>query len=213
MATTACQCAWSVAERATPRPAPTLTVSPPFFARSTTGNEGATANVLGRNISCACGTKGGVIYNQGGTVRNVTFSGFLVRGTNQGAGIKISRPGKDATGGLVEGVAWEDYRIEGPRNAALYINVFSEDAQPPCELPKNPALPNWLTVRGALFKNVSASVPAGQAAGCFRCTPGAPCGMVADGLRVVEAGSGAAARPFVCRNAHMAGAAEPSACA
>lgn len=175
----------------------------------TTGNLGFTRGVFARNISCACGTNGGVIYNQGGTVSNVTFSGFTVRNTNQGAGVKLSEPGRDATGGLVENVAWVDYSIEGPRYAALYINVFSEDAQPPCKLPAKPGLNNWLTVRGAVFRNVSASAP-GAAAGCFRCTPGSPCSMQLDGVRVAGESSG-----WACLNAAQsvgAGGAEPAAC-
>jgi lysophospholipase L1-like esterase len=175
----------------------------------TTGNAGFTRGVYAKNISCSCGTNGGVVYNQGGNVSNVTFAGFFVNGTNQGAGVKLSEPGRDATGGLVEGVAFIDYAIHNPRFAALYINVFGEDSQAPCALPQKPGLENWLTVRGALFRNVTAHAPGAQA-GCFRCTPGAPCSMELDGVRVDGARSG-----WTCLNAAQAvgaGGAAPAAC-
>lgn len=174
----------------------------------TTGNAGFTAGVLARNISCACGTNGGVVYNQGGAVRNVTFSGFSVRGTNQGAGVKLAEPGRNATGGVVEGIIWENYAITNPRYAALYINVFQEDAQPPCALPPKPDLTNWLTVRGAVFRNVTADAP-GVQPGCFRCTPGAPCDVEMDGVRADAAGG------WTCLNAVVRvgeGGASPPAC-
>jgi len=181
----------------------------------TTGNDGSSSDVLLENVHCECGTNGFVIYNQGGTIRDVVAQGITVSSTNQGAGVKLSRPGKDATGGLVQNVTWKDYTIFHPRYAALYVNVFQEDAQPPCELPKNPALPHWLTARDIIFQNVSATVLRGQAAGCCRCTPGMPCNAVFDGVRVVEDG-GRAASPFVCLNfaGKEAGAgSEPHACA
>lgn len=68
----------------------------------TTGNDGTTSNVLVENVSCECGTNGVVVYNEGGTVSNVYAHNVSVRNTNQGAGVKLARPGRDATGGLVK---------------------------------------------------------------------------------------------------------------
>ena len=167
----------------------------------TTGNDGSTSNVLLENVYCECGTNGAVIYNQGGTVSGLVARNVTVVGTNQGAGVKLSRPGKDATGGLVENVTFgPGYVIDRPRFAALYVNVFQEDAQPPCVLPPKPDLPNWLTVHRLTFVNVTArDVSSGQAAGCFRCTPGAPCDATFDGVSVLTS-SGAPAADFVCLN-------------
>ena len=147
-------------------------------------------------------TNGGVIYNQGGTVRDVTFDGMTVHATNQGAGVKLARPGRDATGGLVANASWLNLRVTAPRNAALYTNVFGEDAAS-CALPPKHDLPHWLTVTGALFRNVSAELSvAGQAAGCFLFTPGAPgSGFVFEGVQVTAAGGGSrAAAPYACYN-------------
>jgi hypothetical protein len=175
----------------------------------TTGNGGFTRGVRAHNVTCACGTNGGVIYNQGGAISNVTFSSFIVTDTNQGAGVKLSEPGRDASGGLVKDVAWLNYHIVRPRYAALYLNVFSEDAQPPCALPAKPGLQNWLTIHNATFRNVTANA-SGAAAGCFRCTPARPCDMLLDGVTVEGAERG-----WTCLNAAQsvgAGGAAPAAC-
>lgn len=165
----------------------------------TTGDDGTSSDILVQNITCACGTNGAVIYNQGGTVSGVTVINATVTNTNQGAGVKIARPGNNATGGLVANVLFSDYRIFTPRYASLYINVFSEDAQPPCGLPHSPGLPNWLTVQNLTFAGVSATVPNGQAAGCFRCTPGRPCSALLDGVDVKQE-NGQTAAKMVCLN-------------
>ena len=187
----------------------------------TTGNDGTTTDVLLENVHCECGTNGAVIYNEGGSVSGLIARNFTVSGTNQGAGVKLAEPGRDATGGLVENITFgPDYAIDGPRYAALYVNVFQEDAQPPCTLPAKPNLPHWLTVRGVTFKGVTAHVPRGQAAGCFRCTPGLPCEALFDGVHVTRSGGGggggAPAADFVClnmRGATGAGGSVPAACA
>jgi hypothetical protein len=166
----------------------------------TTGNDGHTSDVSVSFLHCECGTNGVVVYNQGGTIERVTAHTVNVSNTNQGAGVKLARPGNDATNGLVQDITWGPaYHISNPRYAALYVNVFQEDAQPPCVLPKNPKLPNWLVVRNASFVGVSATVTKGQAAGCFRCTPGAPCDALFDGVAIQEA-DGEPAQPFVCLN-------------
>ena len=183
----------------------------------TTGNEGLTSNVLVDGAHCECGTNGVVIYNQGGTISGVLARNVTVVGTNQGAGVKLARPGRDATGGRVANVTFADYSITRPRFAALYVNVFQEDAKPPCVLPPTPDLRDWLTVQGLRFRTVSATVAAGQAAGCFRCTPGAPCSAVFDGVEVRQHGAGGApAKDFVCLNMAGeagAGGSVPAACA
>ena len=180
----------------------------------TTGNDGTTSGVLAEGVHCECGTNGLVIYNQGGAVSNVTARNFTVVATNQGAGVKLARPGRDATNGSVTDVTFgPDYVIEHPRYAALYVNVFQEDAQPPCTLPAKPDLPHWLTARNIAFSGVSATVANGQAAGCFRCTPAAPCDASFDSVDVRD-DSGKPAGAFVCHNMHGAGAASvPAACA
>ena len=133
-------------------------------------------------------------------MRDVLFEGMTVHATNQGAGIKLSRPGRNASGGLVTNVTWRSVAISQPRYAALYTNVFGEDAAG-CALPRRPDLPHWLTVTGAAFRNVSAALGvAGQAAGCFLFTPGAPgSAYVFEGVQVRGAGGGAAAG-YTCAN-------------
>jgi hypothetical protein len=181
----------------------------------TTGPDGTTSGVLVERVECHCGTNGVVIYNQGGTISGVVARNVNVVNTNQGAGVKISEPGRDATGGHVTNVTFTAYHIDHPRYAALYVNVFEEDAQPPCSLPRNPDLPDWLTVDGLDFSGVTGVVTNGQSAGCFRCTPGRPCSAVFDGVSITQ-DSGAVAGPFVCLNmkgAAGAGGSAPSACA
>jgi len=128
------------------------------------------------------------------------FELLTVVSTNQGAGVKLSEPGKDASGGLVTNVTWKDYSIEAPRYASMYTNVFTEDAAF-CALPRNVTLKNWLTVQGATFRNVTATVGQGQAAGCFLFTPDRP-GMdyVFDGVVVREQKTGSAAKGYECFN-------------
>jgi hypothetical protein len=168
----------------------------------TTGNDGTTSDVYADGVSCECGTNGGVLYNQGGSIANVTYANMVVTNTNQGSGIKLSEPGRDASGGVVASVAWVNYTIRTPRYAALYINVFGEDAQPPCLLPSKHDWKNWLTVHGATWRNVTAIVDDAQHAACFQCTPDTPCrGLVFDDVHVAKT-SGGVAESYVCYNAH-----------
>ena len=92
--------------------------------------------------------------------------------------------------------------------------MFQEDAQPPCVLPSKSDLADWLTVEDLTFTNVTATVVHGQAAGCFRCTPGKPCAAAFDNVSVKEEGSGKVAPGYVCLNTFgtTAGASEPAAC-
>ena len=139
---------------------------------------GLTEYVLVRNVSCACGTNGPVIFSPGGLVRNVVFDRIRVRNTFQGAGIKVatnSGPGSVPIGGLVENVTYSNIDIDSPSNNALYTSVFHEDrpggvCKAPTPLPPGSGS-GWLTARDIRFVNVSATVPAGQGAGCFVCAP------------------------------------------
>ena len=47
---------------------------------------GFTDDVRVTDVRCACGTNGGVVYDNGGLVQNVIFSGMTVNGTNQVCG-------------------------------------------------------------------------------------------------------------------------------
>ncbi len=166
----------------------------------TTGPDGSSSGIVVDSVVCECGTNGVVVYNEGqGRVESVLAQNVSVRGTNQGAGIKLARTGRNATGGLVRGITFHNYSISQPRYAALYINVFGEDSQPPCALPHNPDIPHWLTATDLMFSDLSATVAAGQSAGCFRCTPGTPCDGEFDGVRIFQP-DGKPAAPFVCLN-------------
>ena len=165
----------------------------------TVGPLGYTANVNVHDVHCECGTNGGVIYNAGGTVRDVLFESMTVTHTNQGLGVKIARPGYNATDGLVTNITWRNISIVNPRNAAIYTNVFSEDAAT-CNPPPNPNLPNWLTVRNVTLHDIRAVVNEGQMAGCFLCTPGRPCnGYVFNGVHI-RLQDGKDAAPYSCHN-------------
>lgn len=85
---------------------------------------GNTFGVYADSVHCECGTNGAVIYNEGGTVSGAVFNDFGVHHTNQGAGAKISRPGRNATGGLVTNITFSNYHILSPRYAALYVNAY-----------------------------------------------------------------------------------------
>ena len=166
----------------------------------TSGNDGTTTDVYVGNIRCMCGTNGGVVYDQGGKVSNVTFDNIYVYGTNQGAGVKLSRPGRNATGGRVANVVWKNVRIDRPRNAALYFNVFQEDAPWPCKGPADPALRAWLSIENVLFQNVTATlIEKSQPAGCFLCTPGAPCTATFDAVSIRGA-DGKLVPAYACEN-------------
>ena len=179
--------------------------------------EGLTEDVLVRNVSCACGTNGPVIFSPGGTVRNVTFDSIRVRNTFQGGGIKVatnSGSGSIPLGGLVENITFSNIDIQDPLNFALYTSVFHEDlpggvCAAPHPLPPG-AGQGWLTARNIRFVNVSASVPSGQGAGCFVCAPnGSICtGYEFDNVRVSSDRGGGPAGAYGCvyfRNASQVG--------
>lgn len=166
---------------------------------------GLTENVTVRNVSCACGTNGPVVFNPGGLVRNVTFDRITVRNTFQGAGVKIATnrgPGSTPIGGRVENVVFSNIDITDPVNFALYTDVWHQDVPggvcaAPSPLP--PGADDWLTVQNVSWVNVTARVPAGQGAGCFICAPNAGIcrGWAFDNV-TVQTHAGAPAAPYAC---------------
>jgi polygalacturonase len=182
---------------------------------------GLTEHVLVRNVSCACGTNGPVIFSPGGLVRNVTFDAITVRNTFQGAGVKIATnrgPGSTPLGGRVEGVVFSNIVITDPVNFALYTDVWHQDVPggvcaAPSPLP--PGADEWLTVQNVSFVNVTATVPDGQGAGCFVCAPnGGICRGWAFQNVSVARHDGAPAAPYGCvyfRNASEEGS-SPKPC-
>jgi beta-galactosidase len=176
---------------------------------------GLTEHVLVRNVSCACGTNGPVIFNPGGVVRNVTFDNVRVRNTFQGAGVKIATnhgPGSTPIGGLVTDVVFSNIEITDPTNYAMYTNVWHEDVPggvcaAPTPLP--PGADDWLTAQNVSWVNVSARVPDGQGAGCFICAPnGGICRGWAFLNVSVQTHGGSSAAPYACvyfRNASEVG--------
>lgn len=169
--------------------------------------QGLTEDVLVRNVSCACGTNGPVIFSPGGTVRGVVFDNIRVRGTFQGAGIKVatnSGPGSVPIGGLVENVTFSNIAIDSPSYFALYTSVFHEDlpggvCKAPQPLPPGSGS-GWLTARDIRFVNISATVPSGQGAGCFVCAPttGICTGYHFSNVSVTQSRTGGPAAPYGC---------------
>jgi hypothetical protein len=163
--------------------------------------EEGTRDVLVQDVKCHCGTNGAVIYNQGGVVENVVFDGVTTNGTSQGLGVKIANSLANATGGLVRNITFRNMAIHAPRYAAMYTNVYDEDAGG-CNYPAAPDRgAHWLTVRDVRVENVSArlAVP-GQPAACFLLSPGNPAtAWTFVDVRVVGAG-GEIAAPYACHN-------------
>ena len=97
-----------------------------------------------------------------------------------------------------------------PRYAALYFNAYEEDVGSEgggCRYPASPERdPGWVSAFNLSFVNISALVNAsqlaGREAGCFLCTPGAPCtGFRFENVSVTTmGGTGAAAGPYTCQN-------------
>ena len=160
-----------------------------------------TSNVHVHDVACHCGTNGAVIYNQGGVVENITFDRISVHGTNQGLGVKIANSKSNATSGVVRNVTWQNMRITSPRYAAMYTNVFDEDASG-CRYPSNPERgPGWLTVRDVRVENVTAQLAvAGQPAACFLLSPGSPAAGWTFANVTVTGTNGKPAAPYQCHN-------------
>ena len=166
--------------------------------------DGLTEDVWVQNVSCACGTNGAVVFNPGGgTVRNVTFVDMAVAHTYEGIGVKVatnSGPGSTPVQAVVEGVTFRNIAIQAPLNAAIYTDVFHQDV-PTCGLPARmpPNTTGWLTVRNITVRDVVATVPDGQGAGCFVCAPGdAKCTGWAFHNVTVRRQDGQPAGPYTC---------------
>ncbi len=165
------------------------------------GSDVTTHDILVQNVSCECGTNGGVVYNSdGGKIFDVTFSNMTVTGTNQGGGAKIGRSTNNATGGIIRNITWENYKIVKPRNAGFYADVFGEDVAA-CRKPTKPTMPgmsgnDWLAIDELHFRNVTGVMEkTGQPAGCFLLTPGKPAsGYTFENVVMVGAA------PYTCFN-------------
>ena len=174
---------------------------------------GITEDVHVSNVSCACGTNGAIVFSPGGTVRNVSFEHMTVRDTFQGIGVKIATnhgPGSSPIGGVVTDVIFSDITIKNPINAAIYTNVYHQDVVT-CALPAimPPDTTEWLTVQNITVRDIVATVPNGQAAGCFVCAPDArKCSGWAFENVSVSRHDGSPASPYHCiyfRNATARG--------
>lgn len=173
-------------------------------------------NILVERVHCECGTNGGVpIMANNASIYNVTYRDMVVKGTNQGAGVKISEP-YDSPGGLVYNVTWQNITIIQPRYAPLYLNTYQEDATD-CALPPSPDRgPKWMSIQNVTFSNIRAVTNTSeQESGCFLCSPGRPCtGIVFDNVTVTNV-DGSAAAPYICNNTdvvNLDGASSPMPC-
>jgi len=182
-------------------------------------NNTDTDNVLVERVTCACGTNGGVpVVANGASVKNVVFRDMVVRATDQGAGVKIAKSWDDAKGSF-QNISWENVTIVNPRYAAIYANMFYEDAvQKHCIVPGNASKrTHWLTASGLTFRGIRAEVNSSVAmAGCFMCGPGRPCtGVAFEDVIVMELGGGpvASVAPYKCNNVQFTAAgSSPSPC-
>jgi polygalacturonase len=157
------------------------------------GPDGYTSNVLVENVHCECGTNGGVVivpgsrgkppsdWQAGGPdlepkiVANVTYRNMTVHHTNQGAGFKISEAYENVSG-TAKNITWEDIEIYKPRNTAIYMNVFTEDAdEKACKVPQDAELrgSHWLAAEDFVFRDIQAVTDGFP--GCLLCSPTRPC--------------------------------------
>ena len=166
-----------------------------------------TRNVLIENCHAECGSNGVVLLVGSGTmsVRDVIARNITTNRTNQGAGIKISEP-YESVHGNVTNASWDGVSITDPRAAALYVNVFQEDAQMNkpygCTMPNASALAakqHWMSAHDVHFRRIAlqytnprAGATATTLAGCFDCAPQTPCDIAVEDSDV----SGR----FMCRN-------------
>ena len=164
-----------------------------------------TVDVLVERVVCECGTNGGVpIIAGNGTVRNVVYKDMIVRGTNQGAGAKISEIYDTPTGNFIN-ITWQNISIENPRYAALYANMFQEDTSPhQCLVPNNSSHPlNWLSAHNFTFKDISITINSttGSYSGCFVCSNTSRCtGFVFDNVQVSDVGQPPIQFEYICGN-------------
>ena len=106
-------------------------------------------------------------------------------------------------------MTWDGVTITSPRNAAVYVNVFEEDAAPSqCVQPKNPDRASWMTARGLTFRNVVATGMGSAYAGCFNCAPNEPCQDISfDNVKIDTT------KPYKCFNTRATSSgSSPSPC-
>jgi hypothetical protein len=123
------------------------------------------------------------------SVRDVVARNVSSHRTNQGAGIKISEP-YETVNGNVTNATWDGVLITEPRAAALYVNVFEENAQVGkpygCTMPNASVLAqkqHWMSAHTVTFRRVGYVPAAGTPAalgGCFDCAPGTPCDIAVE---------------------------------
>ena len=88
--------------------------------------------------------------------------------------------------GNATNVTWADISVVDPRAAALYVNVFEENAEVDkfygCVMPNASALApggkytSWMSAHSIIFKNVTVrGLKSPAIGGCFNCAPGTPC--------------------------------------
>eukprot|EP00040_Diaphanoeca_grandis_P012185 m.62079 g.62079 ORF g.62079 m.62079 type:complete len:467 (+) comp23080_c0_seq1:45-1445(+) len=160
---------------------------------------GITQNVLVENHHSECGTNSGVVIIGSGnhTIRDVIFRNITALHLNQGAGMKISEAYESVIGQAMN-VTWQDVRIMSPRDAAIYINVFAEDAAiKQCTPPTNATKRQpWLSAFDLTFRNITATMMGGALAGCFNCAPTRPCtGIIFENVIIHNATS-----KYVCNS-------------
>jgi hypothetical protein len=164
-----------------------------------------TTAVLVERVHCECGTNGGVPIMAGNnSIHNVTFRDMSVAATNQGAGVKISEA-YDFPHGTVHDVTWANITITLPRNAAVYANVFEEDAGNCARQPTPNNGPGWLKLSNLAFVNITATLPPGVPSGCFLCSADTPCSLAFDNVVATANGTGQPADAYVCKNANVTG--------
>jgi hypothetical protein len=169
-------------------------------------------DILVERVDCSCGTNGGVpIMANGATIRNVVYRDMVVRRTNQGAGAKISEAYENVTG-TFENITWRNITILEPRNAAIYTNVFQEDAAPPqCTVPSNAsARVHWLSAFNLTFSSIRATINSTGGsvhAGCFVCGPTRPCtGFLFEDVVVTDVAEAPVHPLYVCANMEFSAA-------
>jgi len=175
----------------------------PVEAGGASGYGEDTRNVLVENCHAECGSNAGIIMLGSGnaSVRDVVYRNTTANRTNQGGGVKISEP-YESVHGRATNITWVGLTVVAPRAAAVYVNVFEENADPGepygCVMPNASVLRNdthWMTVQGAVFRDVRVrELGATALGGCFNCAPGTPCALRLEQVALPESAA------FVCHN-------------
>ena len=166
-------------------------------------NNSDTRDVLVERVTCECGTNGGVaIIAKSGSIHDVVYRDMIVRGTNQGAGAKISEPYETPTG-IFHNITWRNITIENPRYAAMYTNMFEEDTGgSQCRV--NASRPvKFLSAHNMSFAdiNITLNSTAGSYAGCFVCSKTSPCdGYTFENIVVTDIGAVSKNDYYICDN-------------